>query len=499
MAIYYVAVNGRADGSGSPSDPMTVEAALARGHGGDVIQFMPGTYVTPFEIRRGGSPGRPLILRGQDGVVLDGGQPKEAGCDKFIPTAVDFAFIKLLGATEVGIERFSFVNCWPSVVFGQGCRDIRMAECSVTGGRFVFYAVNQREDDPEGGIKAKRIELDRVTWVQDPDKTMWSGAITWEDVKGWTTNNHSYFNGSLFSCYDIRGYVTIKNCSVSHAFNALRFDARVGSSVARRRNINVRILNNRFNYIRDNTFEIEKTGTGWWICGNQVYNGYTPFSLHGASGGYWYVFGNRLWSDAKPGKSGQGHRGGTMLKWQLDPPRPLWPIYYAHNSTFIHSTYAKSGLTRGLHHYNNAIEVCLSDTSPCTPERELFTDGSEGVDGIDHFIWDDTYDFRGDLCNHPKYPNDFPAEWAYRLEGTRDPRIFVDGRGGDLTLRADSPGRNQSVPFALKLPSGRIIPVPGGRNVGADQGNGRVFDELPYEPVPEELLMTCADRPMRHG
>ena len=186
--------------------------------------------------------------------------------------------------------------------------------------------------------------------------TCGGGRISWDEVKGRATADHTYFNGALFGRWDIRGWVTLRNCTVKNAFNALRMGCKADPNLTRGRNLNVVVHGCRFEHIRDNAIEPEAAALSWWIFDNEMYNCHAPFSLHGLHDGYWYIFNNRIWFDSQAGREGQSHRDRQHLKLYLAPgePLPKQPWYVFHNSVFLRSTYAKHGETRGLKHFNNA-------------------------------------------------------------------------------------------------------------------------------------------------
>ncbi len=452
---------------GARTATLPLQAAIDRAAPGDVIELHPGRYETPVVIANGGTRDAPITLRGPDDLsaVLDGRQRPESAREQFMPTETDFAFAKVMSADAIRFEKIAFENCWPCAVFIGGAKDVAITDCRILGGRFAVYA---RNHSPER--KTRRVTLRRVTWIQDVDHDLWDGRTTWLDVKQEqpTDNDARYFNGALFGSYDIKGPVTICHCDVSHAFNAIRLDAKRRAD-NRGRNCDIRIIGNRFSFIRDNAIEPEKVAERMWVVDNVFFNVHAVFSLDGVAGECWYYIGNRLLNNRKPGKSGQENRGGKIFKFHSKEPFPRRDFYFLFNSIQTRTAYCKKGQTRHWTHKNNAIGICR-DGPDCDPDRRMFGH---------RLKWHDTYSFENDLCDHP----DFPAqliEQGFAVSGRHaDGGTFAPPTAdvaatrpaaawtGELDLAQGSPGRGASCPVSVDFPDGRRIHVPGGHDIGA--------------------------------
>lgn len=473
MTIRYVSPRGGpAQFEGQTVKTTTLNVAINRTGPGDIVQLVAGIYCQRAIVSTSGTAAHPITIRGTAGAILDGRQPKEAAIGIFEPSDDDFAFFQLQSVSWIVLEDLQFMNCWPSCIFGRGCTDIAVRHCRATGSRFFFYARNRMAGEHHPGIKAKRIQLEGIVWNQDPTQEMWSGRITWSQVKDNSPAGHSYFSGALFGSWDIRGDIVITRCLVSNVFNAVRMDCEPDHALRRYRNLNVRIFDNTFEYVRDNVIEPEQSALNWWVYHNKMRNAHAYFSLHNVSGGFWYFFGNKIWFDSQPGVPGQGNRDGQILKYYNGDPFPAHPVYFFHNSIYTRSPLSKDGETRHLKHYNNALEFCFSGDF-CNPNRGFFwTDDSR-------FRWHATYEFDGDASNHPLYPDGMAPE--YELMGRRVDRIFVDGRAGRLELRPDSQGSGAGRPVTLAMPDGSSFTFPAGGNLGAIQPSGLIAVP-PYIP-----------------
>lgn len=435
---------------------------------GQTIQLTPGRYTQAVVAAMSGMPDKPITIRGTPGAILDGSQPPTATSKRNVmaPTEEDFAFFTLLSCEWLVLEALAFERCWPSVIFMRGCRNIAVRRCHAEGGQFFLYARNRRGAAPSRGIT-----LDGVTWIQDPGRLMWSGAVTWKEVKGRGPRDFTHFNGALFGSYNIHGDVLIENCTVTHAFNGVRMDCDDAHAEARSSNRDVQVRNNRFTFIRDNAVEPERFARNWWIHGNVMHNVHVPFSFEDTAGGYVYIFANSLSFDSQP--ADQGNRDGAVYK--LGFKRSFEePFYVFHNSMFIRGVYAKEGSAGDLTHINNAIQFCF-DGPYCNPRRGFFKDDTLTLE------WDRRYRFDNDISNHPDYPDRFPPPFALAGIASRD--IFGGKLEDILVLSAASPGRGAAKPVALCYVQGPDDPPAPAPDIGAWQGNG-LYRGPKYRPSP---------------
>lgn len=460
MTVIYASPDGGpVEHEGRTIQTFTPGVAVARTQPGDIVELLPGRYRRPFSIDTGGTEESPLVIRGQDDgtVILDGGQVPEVARSTMDPMDDDFWFIRLHMANWVTVIDLTLENCWPMGIFIRGCKHVTIKNCHVTGSRFAIYARNRW-----GLKKTGHLMIDNVTWVQDPDHDMWDGRITWNDVKKRHpySRDASYLNGAIFGSFDIKGPVTIRKCEISHAFNAIRMDART-NNIERNRNREIYIYDNHFSYIRDNAIEPEKVAYNLWVFDNILVNVHAAFSLDGVAGGYWYYFGNRILNGFKPGLEGQPNRGGKIFKFHEEGPWPDYPFYAFHNSIRTRTAYTKSGRTNLWHHYNNAISICRSGEH-CDADREMFPISTRS------FEWRQNYDFENDLCDHPDFPDALRAA-GFLVDGIAVPDgVFADPREESLELAEGSPGFDASIPITVALKDGGTWNIPGGLNLGVD-------------------------------
>lgn len=333
-----------------------LQTAINKAEPGDEVVLLAGRYSHPAVITTSGTADAPITIRGpgRGRAVLDGGQTRDDGRQGGLePLDGDFAFLKLFGADHIVLDNLSFENCWPSAIFLRSCKDLSIRNCSGTGGRYFVYA-RQSDSRPTCGLV-----LDAVTWVQDPDHDMWDGRVTWREVKGKPkAYDASFFNGAMLGTFDIEGQVVVRNCAISHAFNAIRMDVRCkriehtedGPRITRNRN--VRIHNNSFAFIRDNAIEPEMGAEDWCVYNNRLYNCHAAFSIDAVAMRDVILLANWVLNDRRPGRIGQSNQGGKILKFlglkekpdDMDP-RPRKGFWSVFNSVQTRTTYAKKGRT----------------------------------------------------------------------------------------------------------------------------------------------------------
>ena len=342
----------------------TYAEALARAQPGDVVRLAKGEYepIKDARLATDGSRDRPITVSGEDGAEFVG-KKKIDFTDPNDPLVTGPPALTI-AADWVVLEHLKFAHCWPHAVVLKGCRDIVIRDCSGTQSRRLIWAMNS-EEGAAPRVLTERILLERVRWTQDPEHLLWSGQIEWcqvkqdnetgECAKSFLSPDRSLLNGAMFGSRDIYGNVTIRQCRVEHAFNAIRMDTHARDNGSKPSNVNVQIYDNDFAYIRDNVTEPEGYAVNVWIHHNRLRNTYAPFSFDDIWGGYWYVFANTVWTDEPLSGADDGHDWGQCFKFHNEA-MPRWPVYSFHNSIHTPWPYTKEGMTRHWSDYNNAVE-----------------------------------------------------------------------------------------------------------------------------------------------
>lgn len=445
----------------------TLGAAMARAGPGCTVHLANGVYRYPVHIGVEASKEKPLKIVGQFRTLIDPGlPPTPPHRGHMTPDEDDFAFFKLLHASHIHFQFLSFTNCWPAFAFVRDCQDILFEDINGIGSQFVVFARTGRHeanDRPTRGFT-----LRRVHWSQDPAGDMAAGRVRWSDVK--TFASHAYYNGALFGSWDIAGDVEIDDCKIYDAFNVVRMDCRRDN--AGFVNANVNIHDNVFRRIRDNAIEPESRALNWWVYRNFFENCHAPFSIHNLTGGWFYIFANELWFDAKV--PGDDHTGGKVFKFKKSKEQPEFPWYTFHNSAVIRTPYAKKGETRNWTHRNNAIEF---NTDPALGDRDVGFFSLQ-TDSKTHLKWHTSYNFAGDLSNHSQYRDGFPKEWGIDANGTHTPTVFAQKSRGGLILAGEPDNWKTAEPFKVSLPNVKTkLKLSTDAVVGARTRDGKLYGD----------------------
>lgn len=473
------------------ADPMTLNDAIKQASPGDVIRLLPGRYPPTTFLRLRGEPGRPIRVIGTAESVFDGGRRfedvqldynrlarelKRANHYPGVHPIAHCGHVTMEGCRHVSLEGPAFEGCWPTGIALEHCQHIRLADLSIREGSFAIYAT---------GAGTAHILVERCTWVQDiEERRIWLD-IPWakihenEDVRD---DDARAFDGDFFRAYGIKGHVTIRDCTISHAFNAIHFFHADQNGQDLEQNRSVRIYRNRFNFIRDNAIEPEWGAKDWWVFHNSIYNCHKAFSVEPNRMGMTYWFGNTLWFDSLPTPD-HNQNGGAVWKAASNPRPAEGENALFHNSFFVRSKYIKKRYLRGIRHFHNAIQYCdpahdPADTCSAVPS---FFGKLNSTDPQKHFTkrWRDL-DIRmfDDMCAHPMFPDGLRAA-GYAIEGGwNDAPGFRDPRRGDFRLTEGAAARGKGGAVMLDLPDGTVWTLPEGLDLGAYQ------DEARLEPPP---------------
>ena len=260
-------------------------------------------------------------------------------------------------------------NPGPTHVFLSDSQHVEISACHFLDGTFCIGADGQR---------SRHILIDGCTWTQDraPGR-MWSD-LEWFRIHGAgkqypkvdIERDWRLFDGDFFRSTSIAGGVTIRNCHIRAAFNAIH-----GYNGARdlRLNRDFHIHDNIFEDIRDNAIDRARG------CGRELVGGITtafgtctrPFSYQLGRSEYLYLFSNLFDFDSiqgpdLPDSPYELNRGGGIFKLERKPKNvhpPHGPFYVFHNSLRTRSDYLRKGIAAGLVHRNNAIE-CVPTAGP---------------------------------------------------------------------------------------------------------------------------------------
>ncbi len=294
--------------NGQTRATLPLAEALALAPAGATVHLLPGMYHRAVALyRRRGRDGAPIRIRGTrapDGTLLSRlcGTNAAGSIYPKLPDGDDYAFFRLTGCRYIEIADVAVQDCWPCFVYAESCTGITLNRVEVQAGTYVLFARGR-------GSRGFRV-LDSH-WVQDPTGALWSEIPFVESHHG----RYAYYNGALFGSVDIAGDVRIAGNHVRNAFNGVRLTAdRDASPPVRAVNVDVVIRDNTFENIRDNAVEPEVTALNWHVCHNRIKNCHAAFSLEAVRGGFWYLYGNLIWFDGRPGQPFQDNRGGKVNK-----------------------------------------------------------------------------------------------------------------------------------------------------------------------------------------
>ena len=443
----------------------------------------PGRYPR-LKIRwKRGTPENPISIIGQAGVIFDGQrryedfQDEANGEARRLLAAGRYPGVYTLGpdghlifqnCRHIRLQGAAFRGCWPTGIAIRDCRDITLADLDMQEGSFAIFA---------DGSGTYGLLIERCSWTQDIERGRIWNDIPWPKIHAnipIKDDDGRAFDGDFFRADGIRGGVTIRDCRVEHAFNAIHLYHSDSEGRSRRQNRDVRIYRNHFSYIRDNAIEPEYGATNWWVFHNQVFNCHKWFSIECKRMAYTYWFGNTGWFDSIPTPD-FGHNGGAVWKTERNPKPTNGLNYLFNNSFFLRSPYIKNKRLRSARHFNNAIQYCDPADFPndaCDGPAGFFGD-KDGPDIDSRFTkaWRElNIRFQNDMVAHPEFPQAL-ADAGYGIDGgLSDAPGFIDPVSGDFRLSDNAPAAGRGVPKTLDLENGDEWPLPSGLDLGAWQG-----------------------------
>lgn len=467
-----------------PVDPCTINACLFNPEAGDVFELQRGIYTQPIVIRNiQGRKDAPIILRGAEGAVIDGGlcfeefEPRatlEAWKVRSYPGLYPIAhqaWIQIESCSWIIIENLRIRQCWPTAVYFHNSQNLIISSLNIQDSTFAIYGE---------GDNSAHVTIENCQWLQDiTEEKLWR-QLTWEAIHGNDPkiNGGRAFDGAFFRTRNIRGNVIIRNNAVRHAANGIHmFNRKRGRANRNQLNQNVQIYGNRFENIRDNAVEPERLAVNWWIFNNEFVDCHALYSLDMDTCGYFYIFGNRCWFTSKPGPVGDSHGGGKVFKVDKEPWFAIGPTYVFNNSMYIRTKYMTKCSMRRFFHFNNAICCChalLEDLdTACDTKRSFLKKVTKDWEGLQ-------IRFKNDMVLHDDFPKELIKK-GYPIENGKegDPG-FADPSEGDLSLSSKSPAIQAGCEYKIELPWGDSWALNPMGDIGAFQ-NGKVIQGPPFK------------------
>lgn len=446
-------------------DTLRIEEALAIVGPGQTIRLASGVYTEPFVISgKGEGPRRPITIRGESGVTLDGRRnlvrtPQGEQIDRR-----HYAFVKILDSRGIRLENLAIQNVWPVAVYLEESQDVLLRQLNLHGGTHAILA---------RGPSTQRVCAERCAWTGDV--SIWD-KVDWKDIHT-PPQPRRELDGDFFRSIDIAGDVVIRHNMIQHVFNGVHLFASRDAAESGQVNRNVWVYRNTFAFVRDNVVEAERYAWNWWIFGNRIWNAHKWFAFEDATGGHWYLFSNVGWFDRRPGPPGDEHVGGAVFK--DNPESPTAPVYVFHNTWYLRSTYIKGGRVANLEHFNNAVVYArAADHAPGLVDDEKPMFGAKFLSK-----WQATHArFDHDFCQHPHYlfvarsSGGAPAagEAVGPVFANREEHHFLPAKGSPLSKA----GRRRDI----RLPDGQTWAIPDGLNLGAVKEQDGQQQDVAYTP-----------------
>jgi len=302
-------VPGDGGGSGTEADPYKgLKAAMAAAGPGTIVLMHKGTYDGPFEFKKSGEPGKPIIFRGAgDGeALIDGKCPP----DKRQGAAVD-----IVGLHDIWFEGISIANTY-NCIKAHGaqnivCRRVHMHDC-VCG---FFASVNKPAVMKNFFIVDNLIEGNRPfpshseDWDKPEARGVWVGGL---------------------------GHVVAYN-RVRHMKDGID-TAEVVPCAA------IDFHNNEVSECIDDGTEMDGSERNTRCFLNRYTNTLTGVSFQPIYGGPCYVFKNVCYNFRTLATKLNNQPSGSIIVhntfvhmgnlWQVATPAPLWKSY-SRNNIFI--------------------------------------------------------------------------------------------------------------------------------------------------------------------
>ncbi|HEV8309364.1 MAG TPA: hypothetical protein VGW35_17025 [Methylomirabilota bacterium] len=415
-----------------------------------------------------------------------------------IPGFHDTNCIQMKNVSGIVVEDLTVQGCWPAFLVVEGAEYVTVRRLQVTGSTYVVVARDTLTDQdttprshhfliehnrwiqdctgyatdgfgPRGylvddaeclrdGGKQKGLMWTSIDWrcshhnTNDPDLCKCPCGADWEcecNEAFCSGRQFEFFNGALFGGRNIAGGVVFRHNDIWNAFNGIRVKAEYTRhteppervDLDGKGNLNFEVYANRFSFVRDNPVEPESTAFNWRVFHNRIWNAHAWFAFDDVRGGEFYIFGNLGRFDDLPGRPGQGHRNGTVLKFAESRGLPERPIYVFNNSWYLRSPVAGRGRTSDLRHWNNAIRFCRPE--PGVPGCFWLVEGGEAqpVPLVDpRFTFTGTW-LDHDRISHPQFPEliqnqnpGAPPKEGQEREGRRVDPPFRNVDGWDFTI-----------------------------------------------------------------
>ncbi len=246
--------------------PAGLMTAYAQARPGDLILLHPGVYKGPFELKKSGLPGRPIVFRGvagaHGGPVLEGDGGKRS------------RIVSIGGTHHLMFENLAFRNAHTAIYSGKaGSEGITVRRCRIDS---VVIGINTLSENSRNWVIAdNEIVGTNPTWYPRPREYM-SPAHTGVNVYG-------------------QGHVVCHN-RISRFSDALAI-ANFGPPVddVERHCVAIDFYGNDLSWAQDDTLETDYGCHNVRVYRNRCYNTHTALSVQPFYGGPVYLIRNEAY------------------------------------------------------------------------------------------------------------------------------------------------------------------------------------------------------------
>ncbi len=242
-------------------------AAFKEAKPGDVIQLRAGLYRGPFDLKKSGMPGKPIVFRGPaDGeAVLEG---QGLGSKSRIVT--------LNGTHHLHFERLTFRNAQMAIYASKpgGSEGLVVRQCKIHD---VVYGINTGSENSRNWYIADNdIVGINPTWYPRPRKTYMSPGHTGVNVYG-------------------QGHVICYNRITRFSDSAAIYNFGPPLDDVMKHCVNIDFYNNDLSWAQDDTFEADYGCHNVRFYRNRCYSAHTGMSTQPFYGGPVYLIRNELY------------------------------------------------------------------------------------------------------------------------------------------------------------------------------------------------------------
>ena len=243
-------------------------AAIEQAQPGDVILLRAGIYKGPFDLKKSGIAGKPIVVRGPaEGEAILEGQGVSSRS----------RIVTLNGTHHLHFERLTFRNAQMAIYAAKpgGSKGLVVRGCRIHD---VVYGINTGcENSRDWYISDNEIVGINTTWYPRPSKTYMSPGHTGVNIYG-------------------RGHVICYNRITRFSDSAAIYNFGPPVDDVTKHCVNIDFYNNDLSWAQDDTFEADYGCHNVRFYHNRCYNAHTGMSTQPFYGGPVYLIRNELYA-----------------------------------------------------------------------------------------------------------------------------------------------------------------------------------------------------------